>query len=290
VRIVPVLVALLASLPALAGPIVVGATGGYDDTTANPWAGVDVAFQADQARGIAPVGRVSAGYAFTDQSPMVLLEAGALVGIPETEADVRVGLVGRLTGLSSPATPPIHPFGTPSVDDSGRFGLAPAGLAVLEIAFLPKTPLVIGIKAGVGSGVNTAACGENQPTAVCAQWVAMFVGGFQGRFTFANGLSAEVIAGPTAQFSLGWRLPVGRYKKGAPTPAPVIKPELEPEPEPEPEATPGPAPAIEPSPTPSPAPAPAIEPSPTPSPAPAPAIEPAPGPAPTPDPAAPVPG
>ncbi len=199
----PLLIGLLS--PALAGAAVVGLTGGVDFSTSNPWAGVELALHPTHTQGVAPVLRLAPGWAFIDGQPLVLGELGFMARVPEDEAVVRVGLVGRVLFTGAKHDLPLGVFEA----ESARYGLIPGAMAALEFEWgdgrFPFT-FSTGARAGVGSAVYDAACEEDSDRPDCLNWSASFIGGFLGRIRTDTGLSVEVVLGPTTHLSVGWAL------------------------------------------------------------------------------------
>lgn len=201
------MVLLLLSLlsPAHAGATVTALTGGVDFSTSNPWAGLELALHPTNTEGLAPVARLAPGWAFVDGQPLILAELGFMARVPEDEAIVRVGLVGRALFTGAEHALPVGLF----EGESANYGLIPGGMAVLEFEWGTDTlPFVFttGARAGLGAAVYDEECEDELDYPDCATWSAAFIGGFMARARTPKGLSAELVVGPTLHLSVGWAL------------------------------------------------------------------------------------
>jgi hypothetical protein len=181
---------------------VVSASGGYDVSLDQPWAGVELAVHASHDHGVEPVGRLVPAYGFFDHLPFAVLEAGALVRVPEDEAVLRTGVVLRPVFALSDARLPWQ-FGDPA--DGRKLGILPGLLAIVEFEWNPEAPLTIGFRGGPASSVSDYLC-ETADSTECLTWHVGFAGGFYARKRLANGFALEAIVGTTSSLSIGWTL------------------------------------------------------------------------------------
>lgn len=216
--------ALGLAAPAAAQTVVVGAGGGYDLPTTQPWTGLDIAFHGDQLRGFSFVGRVKGGWGFVEQRPMGQLEAGFSGAIRAPFSLTRIGIVGhaRLTPL--PYEAPLQIGGTP---DDGTYGnpvVLPGGVAFAELGWVRPNAekglaaWSIGFRAGAVARLGLLPC-ETQivgdPEQVCLRAQADFDGGLTGRLRLHEGVYFDVIAGPSAWLSIGYAFPPKKWKAQA---------------------------------------------------------------------------
>lgn len=190
--------------------IAVGATGGYEYTTQQPFAGLELSVHHDGLRGIAPIGRVSASWAFADQRPLFRAEAGFLVVTPNAQNLVRLGLVGGAVIQLTDVPVPLQ-VGTPEEGDVGLPAFRPYGQIVAEVGGVkPDRDKGIlawgaGLRIGVAAGIGTVQCPE-APDDGCLAAYPAFTGGIYGRLRFHEGVFLEVLAGPNASLSLGYAI------------------------------------------------------------------------------------
>ncbi len=195
---------LLASL-SLAAPVapVLSAAGGYDLTTVQPWAGLDFALHSAQTKGFAPLARATPAWGFGDRMPMVQTEFGFTGVVPQKEATIRLGAAVRPTFLFGRYRMPIR-FADPT---SGKVvsGLQLGGELVIEFEWRPKAPVTFGLRAGAGSTASDYYCDEQSPDyTTCITWNGGFIGGFNFRKRWMNGLSIDAMVGFTSHLAVGY--------------------------------------------------------------------------------------
>jgi len=189
--------ALFGSGLATAAAPTLSATAGLDFPTDQPWAGLELAVHPTHQQGVGFAGRLAPGWGFGDGQPLVLVEAGALAVVPNDEAIVRLGLVGRAMLLRAE-------YSLPAGMSAGEleWGVVPGAMAVLEFEWVGKTTVTVGGRAGAGSAAYDTYCGDDADPS-CFTWSPSFIGGFYGRLRLPNRFAAELLLGPTAHVSLG---------------------------------------------------------------------------------------
>lgn len=196
----PLLALLLASVPAGAGAIVLSPTIGRDFATDQFWAGLDFALHADGMQVVAPVARLTPGWAIADNRPMVTVEGGVAVPIPHDGAGVRIGAVVEATLFNSPYRLPWS-FRD---DDEAHLGLIPGAEALLEFEFGEDRPFVFGVRAGVRSSSSNYLCQTPDEVEYCMAWYPGFSGGFFGRGAVLEWLYLELMVGPSPYLAVGY--------------------------------------------------------------------------------------
>lgn len=189
--------------------IAVGAAGGYEFASAQPWVGLELAVHHDGTKGFAPIARVSSGYGFADQRPLFKAEAGFLGVTRSRQGLVRIGLLGgtvvQITDLPTPLQ-----VGEPVEGSVGQPAFLPYGQIVAEVggqrATAQKGVLAwaAGLRLGAGAAVGNVLCEEAVEGCVAVR--AGFIGGIYGRVRFHEGVFLEVLAGPSAGLSIGYAL------------------------------------------------------------------------------------
>lgn len=203
-----------AEAPPPAGPrarVSVSALGGYHYESQQPWSGVDVALHSTQRRGFSGQARLQLGVGFVGAVPIGVFEGGVNGVIPSKQAVIRLGLVGRVSGMYADYPLPFQVGGTPEEEDGRRFGFSPGGQLQVEFEWqdLPGKAVdtwTFGARAG-GTVVVAAMAECDQPLddASCLVPIGAFAGGFYGRLVFEPGVMLEAFAGPSPSLSVGYR-------------------------------------------------------------------------------------
>ena len=195
---------LLWGTSAHAGVLAISGSGGLDTSIGQPWSGAEIAWHPSRAKGFEPTVRLNAGYAFEAQSPVVFFEGGFTGVIPEDEATVRLGLVGRIVGYGSTYPMPVQPGPAPVPDGPAQWGFVPGIMATLEFEWVKKFAFALGLKGGVGAFLVGEECTEIDLLLSCIEWKPGFIGGIYGRFRLDNGFHADLMVGSTSSLSIGY--------------------------------------------------------------------------------------
>ncbi len=184
---------------------VVAVAAGFDLPTEEPWVGLELAFQADNTKGLAAIGRVDAAFGFGEGRPLVISDVGLAYVLPEDEATVRLGAIFRPVFLYTETRLPFQ-LGDPS--EGPALGVVPSVQGLIEFEWnTGVAPVAVGFRGGVGSVATDSTCDIDDPDpSRCVSWYPGAVGGFLARKRFANGLSLEGIVGTTTSVSVGWAL------------------------------------------------------------------------------------
>jgi hypothetical protein len=206
--------------------VAVSVVGGMNYPTHQPWSGIDLHVIPDNTKGMAPIGRINFGYHLFDLRPAGTLELGLAGTVPQEEAWVRVGVIGRLTMTVADYGLPIS-FGSPEEGTFGAPGLLPGGLIFTEMDYRWEDretvlrDLVIGIRGGVGSIASSSWC-ETEDTGLveeaedgsilgveatgyeCQRWMPGFIGGFYSRLRFKGNVYVEVELGTGPWVGIGY--------------------------------------------------------------------------------------
>lgn len=206
------LAALLAGLltPSVgsAETVVLGAAGGLDFPTRQPWAGLDLAIHPDSPDVWSGMGRVQAGWAFADGKPFANVEGGFTRNFTGQEATFRIGLAVRSWIYIANYRLPLQ-VSEPDPAGFGTLGFIPGGWLVGEIEWdreAEKGPAAwsVGLKAGASSVAAVRDCVDNGEAALCTAWNAGVVGGFTFRLRMHEGLALEALVGPSPSLSVGY--------------------------------------------------------------------------------------
>jgi hypothetical protein len=190
--------------PAHASEVALSAVGGLDYLTANPWAGLDLALHPSQDDGWESVGRFTPSWGLKDQTPMVFGEIGVVRTIPNEQATIRAGIVGRGVSYFGSYPLPIQPGGIPRAGGRPQWGIVPGAYALLEFEMGTLSPLSVGFHAGLGSAAGDYACTEDSEPTYCLYWDPAFIGGFITRYHHKSGFILDARFGPSARLGLGW--------------------------------------------------------------------------------------
>jgi len=177
-----------------------------DYLTANPWAGIDISLHPDREEGWEAVGRFTPTWGLKDWTPVVFAEVGAVRTIPNEQATIRAGLVGRGVSYMGAYPLPIQPGGIPRVGGPPQWGIVPGAYALLEFEMGTVSPLSVGFHAGVGSAAGDYACTVDSEPNYCLYWDPAFIGGFITRYRHKSGFVLDTRFGPSARLALGWSL------------------------------------------------------------------------------------
>jgi hypothetical protein len=188
------LTALLAT--ALAADVTTSAVAGLDHPTSQPWAGLQVALHPSQAQGMGGLVRFSGGYAIGDQAPVGFLEGGVTAVVPQAEATIRFGVIGRAMLTTVDYRLPLGGNGP---------GVIPGGQLLIEFAW-PKDPEseTLPFRFGVKAGMSSVASGCGVDSSACVSWQPGFVGGVYGRI-YLGKLAVEALAGNNFELAVGAR-------------------------------------------------------------------------------------
>lgn len=197
-------------VPRHAQTVVLAASGGYEFTTQQGIAGLDLAFHHDGDHGFAFEGRVLGGWAFTDARPIGRVEAGFSGVVPNRDnLLVRVGLIAGSVVAVAPYPLSFQVGGVPEDDSYGHVGFMPYGLFLAELGWrrplAPKgwSTWALGLRIGAGPLLRIGPC-DDDPAANCASPQVAFQGGLSARVRLRNGLHVEAMVGPSPQVSLGY--------------------------------------------------------------------------------------
>jgi len=196
----PLLALLLASVPASAGALVLSPLVGRDFATDQFWAGLDFALHADGMRKVAPVGRITPGWAMADSRPMLFAEAGVAVALPHDGAIVRLGAAVNGTLFNAPYRLPMELRD----EEDAHLGIIPGVELLLEFEFGEARPFVFGARAGVRSSSSNYLCQDPHDIENCLAWYTGFSGGFLGRGAITEWLYLELLVGPSPHLTVGY--------------------------------------------------------------------------------------
>jgi hypothetical protein len=212
--------------------VALSGSAGFDTATRQPFAGLDLAFQPDQARGWSFVGRVGAAWGFGDQRPIGVLQAGFAGVVPAEKITARLGLIAHTELYTVDYALPIQ-FGEPVEGTFGKLGLLPGGLAIAELGWHRDAEhgaaaWAVGARIGAGAVGTVIPC-EVQTTdpgeELCITHKVGVLGGITGRIRLHEGLYLEGTIGPSPAFSLGYAFLPKRGRGGAePVAEPVVAP------------------------------------------------------------------
>lgn len=181
----------------------VGAIGGLEFQTAQPFAGVDLVVWPTQTLGPAPVGRLVLGVGIDERLPLGFAEVGFTWGIANPEATLRIGAVARPMIAGTHGRMPL-PFANTG---EAEYGLLVGGAGLAELEWNPRAPLTLGARAGIGPVGAGYGC-DVEPVGFddCRVWVPGFVGGFVLRKRFPGRLALEAQLGTTSFLAVEARL------------------------------------------------------------------------------------
>lgn len=196
--------------PALAGTLV-GAVGTGDLAVGQSILGAEVAVLGEQTMGFRPHFRLLAGYDLFQTLPSGSTELGFTGVVPNDEATIRAGLFFRADHLLKRRRIAFQ-VGQPDEGDA-RYGLAIGGAAMVELAWNPDAPLVLGGHLGMGhwSSVDpNCVVGPDGPVEGfperCDAWPVSIIGAAYLRKSLKNGLTFRVQAGTTFEVGVGYRI------------------------------------------------------------------------------------
>jgi hypothetical protein len=189
--------------------IALGASGGYDLATRQPYASLDLAFHNGGTAGFAFVGRVQAGWGFTDMRPLAHVEAGFSAVIQGKQL-VRVGGVVGTALFAAPYPAPLQVPGPPGEGDYAALSFLPYGTVLAEVGGTRPghskgwASWAAGLRLGAGATIASSdVCGDVE-LGTCGDLRVGFAGGVTGRLRFHEGAYLEALAGPTSYLMVGY--------------------------------------------------------------------------------------